>query len=62
MHTMAEALPDPTLRLDVTDWGKVPENVRRVPGKAYYSFATDPQFIALREEALEYAANLYRNR
>ncbi len=62
MHTMAEAAPDPTLRLDVTDWGKVPENIRRQAGKDYYSFATDPEFIVLREEALDYAANVYRNR
>ena len=62
MHTTSEVLPDPTLRVDVTDWGKVPENVRRSPGKEYYSFATDPQLIVLREEALEYAENAYRNR
>ena len=62
MHTLSEVLPDPTLRLDVTDWGKVPENVRRKPGKDYYSFATDPELIVLRVEALEYAGNLYRNR
>ena len=62
MHTLSEVLPDPTLRLDVTDWGKVPENVRRIPGKDYYSFATDPELIVLRVEALEYAGNVYRNR
>ena len=62
MHTMSEALPDPTLRVDVTDWGLVPESIRRQPGKEYYSFNTDPEFIGLREEALQYAANVYRNR
>ncbi len=62
MHTMSEVLPDPTLRVDVTEWGKVPDDVRRKPGREYYSFATDPQFLVLREEALAYAANAYKNR
>ena len=62
MHTMSEVLPDPTLRVDVTDWGLVPENVRRQPGKEYFSFVTDPEFIGLREEALQYAADVYRSR
>ena len=62
MHTMSEVLPDPTLRVDVTEWGKVPEDVRRKPGREYYSFATDPAFLVLREEALAYAANAYKHR
>ena len=62
MHTMSEVLPDPTLRVDVTDWGIVAEAVRRQPGKEYYAFNTDPEFIVLREEALAYAADVYRNR
>ena len=60
VHTNSDGLPDPTLRVDVTDWGKVPENVRRVPGKEYYAFATDPELIALRVEGLDYAAAVYR--
>ena len=62
MHTMSEELPDPTLRVDVTDWGKVPENVRRTPGREYFSFATDPALLALREEGLQYAVDAYNSR
>ena len=60
MHTDAAELPDPTLRADVTDWGKTAEGDRRVPGREYYSFGTDPQFIVLREEGLAYAAAAYQ--
>ena len=59
---MSEELPDPTLRVDVTDWGKVPESVRRTPGRDYYSFATDPALLALREEGLQYSVDAYNNR
>ena len=62
MHTMSEQLPDPTLRVDVTDWGKVPESVRRTPGREYFSFATDPALLALREEGLQYAVDAYKSR
>ena len=62
MHTLSEQLPDPTLRVDVTDWGKVPESVRRTPGREYYSFATDPQLLAKREDGLQYAVDAYANR
>ncbi len=62
MHTLSEQLPDPTLRVDVTDWGKVPESVRRTPGREYYSFATDPELLAQREDGLQYAVDAYANR
>ncbi len=59
MHTLSERDPDPTLRDDVTEWGITREFDRRVEGKTYYNFATDPVYIALREEALDYSASAY---
>ena len=59
MHTMAEVLPDPTLRLDVTDWGKTAEVDRRVEGKSYYFFGSDPVYAAKRQDAVDYATAVY---
>ena len=41
---------------------KVPESVRRSPAREYYSFATDPELLALREDGLQYAVDAYQNR
>ena len=59
MHTMSEVIPDPTLRVDVTDWGKTAEVDRRVEGKSYYFFGSDPVYAAKRQEALDYATAAY---
>ena len=59
MQTLAEIEPEPTLRLDVTDWGKTAESLRRVEGKTYFFFDADPELVALRLEAAEYTANAY---
>ena len=59
MHTLSERDPDPTLRDDVTEWGITREFDRRVEGKTYYNFATDPAYIARRQEALDYARSVY---
>ena len=62
MHTMSEVEPDPTLRADVTDWGKTAPHQRRVEGKSYYFFGTDPEYIGKRQEALDYVTAAYKNR
>ena len=59
MHTMATELPDPTLRLDVPDWGKTAEKDRRVEGKSYFFFGSDPVYTLQRQEALDYATEAY---
>ena len=59
MHTMSEVLPEPTLRLDVTDWGKTAETDRKVEGQSYYFFTSDPELVKGRQEALDYAASAY---
>ncbi len=59
MHTLSDRDPDPTLREDVTEWGITREFDRRVEGKAYHNFSTDPVYIAKRQEALDYAISAY---
>ena len=60
MHTESNAVPEPTLREDVTEFGKTPESFRRVEGESYYFFDTDPEFVKKRQEAFDYAADVYR--
>ena len=60
MHTMSEVNPKPTLREDVTDWGKTEELDRRVPGQSYYFLDADPALVERRQEALDYVASAYR--
>ena len=59
MHTLSDRDPDPTLREDVTEWGITREFDRRVEGKTYFNFATNPVYIAKRQEALDYAFSAY---
>ncbi len=61
MQTIAEIEPEPTLRLDVTDWGITTETFRRVEGKSYFFFDADPELVAQRQEAAEYTANVYNS-
>ncbi|MFB3110581.1 MAG: hypothetical protein ACE10G_00950, partial [Gemmatimonadales bacterium] len=59
MHTMATELPDPTLRMDVTDWGKTDEKSRRVEGKTYLFFDAQPELIAKNKEAFDYGVSAF---
>ena len=61
MHTMSEVLAEPTLRLDVTDWGKTAPEDRRVEGQSYYFPGTDPALVGKRQEALDYATAAYES-
>ena len=59
MHTMAETDPNPTLRTDVTDFGKTLPYERRVEGAEYFFFSSDPTYTVLRGEALQYAKDAF---
>ena len=59
MHMLAEVLAEPTLRADVTEWGKTNPASRRVEGKSYFFFGTDPEYVVLRQEANDYATAVY---
>ena len=59
MHTLSEEPPEPTLREDVTDWGKTQEIDRKEAGRSYYFFTSDPELVKGRAEALAYAASAY---
>ena len=43
----------------MTDWGKTVEGTRRVEGKTYYFFGTDPVYVAKRQEALDFMTAAY---
>ncbi len=58
MHTMSEEAR-PTLRVDVTDWGTTVPAHRRVEGKSYYAFGTDPEYVGRRQEANEWVTAAY---
>ncbi|MCH7654929.1 MAG: extracellular solute-binding protein, partial [Chloroflexi bacterium] len=58
MHTTAVEVR-PTLRVDVTDWGYTKEEERRVEGKSYYFFTTDPEYVLQREAASDYVTTAY---
>ncbi len=59
MHTMSEVESKPTLRADVTDLGKTLEEDRRVAGKSYYAFGTDPEYVVRRQEANDWVTAAY---
>ena len=59
MHTLAEQESDPTLRLDVTDWGTTRPIDRRVEGQEYFFFTADPVYVNQRIEALDYTKDVY---
>ncbi len=58
-HTIVEVLGEPTFRVDVTDWGKTNPDDRRVEGKSYYSFGTNPELVAKRTEAIDYVTAVW---
>ena len=51
-----------TLRVDVTDLGRVPEATRRVEGRDYPFFGTDPDLLAKKQEAFDYVAGVWASR
>ena len=60
MHTISEADVEPTLREDVTEWGRTLAQDRKIAGQSYYFFTSDPELVLQREEALAYADNAYK--
>ena len=60
MHTMSEVESKPTLRADVTEWGKTLEEERRVEGKSYYAFGTDPEYVGRRQEANDWVTAAFK--
>ena len=59
MHTISEGEVAQTLRVDVTDPGRVPEAARRVEGEDYQFFGTDPVLLAKKQEAFDYVASVW---
>lgn len=59
MHELSESAVSPTLRLDVTSWGKTDEFARRIEGKDYFFFGSDPQYTVRREEGFAYLEATY---
>ena len=60
MHTLSEQAPDPTLRTDVTDFfGNPLRYPHRVGGADYFFFSSDPTYTVLRDEALQYARDVF---
>ena len=59
MHELSEQSVSPTLRLDVTSWGKTNEFERRIDGQDYFFFGSDPQYTVRREEGFAYIEAAY---
>ena len=59
MHTIVAQQMDPTLRVDVTEWGTTEPSERREEGKSYYFLTSDPEYLAFYDEAVAYAGGLY---
>ena len=59
MHTISEGEVAQTLRVDVTDTGRVPEAALRVEGRDYPFFGTDPELLAKKQEAFDYVASVW---
>jgi ABC-type Fe3+ transport system substrate-binding protein len=60
MHTKSEGIPDQTLRVDVTEMGKVNEDEVRKPGVEYLMLEHDPAILKKRERMMNRAEELYR--
>ena len=59
MHTLSEGDVAQTLRVDVTDTGRVPEAALRVEGRDYHFFGTDPELLAKKQEAFDFVATVW---
>lgn len=61
-HTVeGEGTAEPSLREDLTEFGRTREFERRVPGQSYYFLSSDPVLAALRSEAFAYAREAYES-
>ena len=56
---MSEGDVAQTLRVDVTDRGRVPEAALRVEGRDYPFFGTDPDLLVKKQEAFDYLAGVW---
>jgi iron(III) transport system substrate-binding protein len=60
MHTKSEGIPDQTLRVDVTEKGKLSEDEMRKPGVEYLMLEHDPEILKKRDRVMNRAEELYR--
>ncbi len=60
MHTKSEGIPDQTLRVDVTERGKVDEDEMRKPGIEYLMLEHDPEILKRRDRVMNRSEELYR--
>jgi ABC-type Fe3+ transport system substrate-binding protein len=60
MHTKSEGIPDQTLRVDVTENGKLVGDEMRKPGIEYLMLEHDPEILKKRERVMNRAEELYR--
>jgi iron(III) transport system substrate-binding protein len=60
MHAKSEGIPDQTLRVDVTEKGKLSEDEMRKPGVEYLMLEHDPEILKKRDRVMNRAEELYR--
>jgi len=60
MHTKSEGIPDQSLRVDVTERGKLNEDEMRKPGIEYLMLEHDPEILKKRSKVMNRAEELYR--
>jgi iron(III) transport system substrate-binding protein len=60
MHTKSEGIPDQTLRVDVTENGKLVGDEMRKPGIEYLMLEHDPEILKKRDRVMNRAEELYR--
>jgi iron(III) transport system substrate-binding protein len=60
MHTKSEGIPDQTLRVDVTESGKLDGDEMRKPGIEYLMLEHDPEILKKRDRVMNRAEELYR--
>ena len=60
MHTKSEGIPDQSLRVDVTERGKLDEDEMRKSGVDYLMLEHDPEIMKKRDRVMNRAEELYR--
>jgi ABC-type Fe3+ transport system substrate-binding protein len=60
VHTKSEGVPDQTLRVDVTEKGKLDENEMRKSGIEYLMLEHDREILKKRDQVMNRAEELYR--
>jgi iron(III) transport system substrate-binding protein len=60
MHNKSEGTPDQTLRVDVTEKGKLDEDEMRKPGIEYLMLEHDSEILKKRSQVMNRAEELYR--